>query len=126
MNLSDAASATHRASRQRLSRLVQELRGKYPDGVEHREIRWKQDFPKISEHLSVFRLNVSRLIEEIQNEDRARLLEPIGPKILRGRSSIRRPKTAIIARAAQAAYERRMAREPLEEARRSIATRRRA
>lgn len=53
--------------------------------------------------------SLHELIEQIQNEDRQRLLEPTSlPKVLRGRAPSRRPKTAIISYAAQAAYERRM------------------
>lgn len=61
-----------------------------------------------------FRADVSRLADQIQDEDRARLLEPVGPKSLRGRNPIRRPQTAIISIAAKAAYERRMVREKFE------------
>lgn len=50
------------------------------------------------------------LIDQVQADDRQRLLEPTSlPKILRGAPPFRRPQTAIIAYAAQAAYERRMA-----------------
>lgn len=56
---------------------------------------------------------LEKLIEEIQEEDRARLLEPTSlPKILRGHRRRRRPQTAIIALAAQRVYERRVAGEP--------------
>lgn len=54
--------------------------------------------------------SVHDLIEQVQDEDRQRLLEPTSlPKILRGGAPYRRPQTAIISIAAQAAYERRMA-----------------
>lgn len=57
-----------------------------------------------------FRARVESLMDHVQDLDRARLLEPTSlPKVLRGRPELRRPKTAIIAYAAQAAYERRMA-----------------
>jgi hypothetical protein len=50
---------------------------------------------------------LAQLAETIQAEDRLRLLEPTSlPKILRGWSP--RPQTAIIARAAQRKYERRV------------------
>lgn len=52
------------------------------------------------------------LADRIQAEDRLRLLEPTSlPKVLRGWEPRARPQTAIIAYAAQRAYERRMARE---------------
>lgn len=52
---------------------------------------------------------LERLAERIQAEDRLRLLEPTSlPKELRGYKRRPRPKTAIIAYAAQAAYERRI------------------
>lgn len=51
---------------------------------------------------------IATLADVIQAEDRLRLLEPTSlPKILRGWSPRPRPKTAIIALAARAAYERR-------------------
>lgn len=56
--------------------------------------------------------SVDALAENIQAEDRLRLLEPTSlPKHLRGWSPRARPQTAIIAYAAQRAYERRIARE---------------
>jgi hypothetical protein len=125
MNAREALSATLKVSRQRVCRLLREVRGKYPDGVEHREVKTERDFPRISQHLSVFRANVSRLADDIQDEDRARLLEPTGPKILRGYTPRPRPQTAIIARAAQAMYEKRAERERLEFAR-AVVKRRRA
>lgn len=59
---------------------------------------------------------VENLIESVQGDDRKRLLEPTSlPKVLRGRAPFRRPQTAIIAYAAQAAYERRIAGEPADQ-----------
>lgn len=52
---------------------------------------------------------VEVLIDEILAADRMRLLEPTSlPKILRGRVPARRPQTAIISYAAQAAIARRL------------------
>ena len=53
--------------------------------------------------------HIQVLIDEIQAEDRQRLLEPRSlPKVLRGYQRRPRPQTAIISYAAQRAYERRM------------------
>lgn len=53
--------------------------------------------------------DLKQLAERVQDLDRLRLLEPTSlPKELRGYKRRPRPKTAIIAYAAQAAYERRL------------------
>lgn len=53
--------------------------------------------------------DLEQLAERVQDLDRLRLLEPTSlPKELRGYKRRPRPKTAIIAYAAQAAYERRI------------------
>lgn len=50
------------------------------------------------------------LADQVQADDRQRLLEPTSlPKVLRGAAQVRRPQTAIISYAAQAAYARRLA-----------------
>lgn len=55
-------------------------------------------------------LSLPQLADQVRAEDRLRLLEPTSlPKRLRGRSSRPRPQTAIIAYAAQRAYQRRVA-----------------
>lgn len=56
--------------------------------------------------------NIESLADEIQAADRMRLLEPTSlPKVLRGHKRRPRPQTAIIAYAAQRAYERRIGQE---------------
>lgn len=53
--------------------------------------------------------DLEQLADRVQDLDRLRLLEPTSlPKELRGYKRRPRPKTAIIALAAQAAYERRI------------------
>jgi len=53
--------------------------------------------------------DLEQLADHVQDLDRLRLLEPTSlPKELRGYKRRPRPKTAIIAYAAQAAYERRI------------------
>lgn len=111
------------ASRQRIGRLLNKLRAKFPNVPRAPS---NIGFSKVGQHPSAFLANVSRLVADIQDEDRARLLEPKGPKILRGWNPPPRPQTAIIAYAAQAAYERRMAQEKFEAAMASLSTRRRA
>jgi hypothetical protein len=52
----------------------------------------------------MFHEKVERLSDQIRDEDLMRLLEPTSlPKILRGHEPRRRPQTAIISRAANAA-----------------------
>jgi hypothetical protein len=113
MEPQEAMRSVSRSSAQRLRRWVAELRAKVPDVPRTPTPR---EFSKISQHPALFRENVSRLVDQIQDEDRARLLEPTGPKVLRGKNPYRRPKTAIISIAAQAAIERRMAREKIKAA----------
>lgn len=112
MNAQEAFTAETRAAGQRIRRLMAELRGKFPIVP---QCRAPKEFSKVTQHpssdLLAFRADVSRLADQIQDEDRARLLEPVGPKHLRGRPPIRRAQTAIISIAAQRAYERRMAQE---------------
>lgn len=117
----EAARTVARSSAQRLRRLVNELRARYPNVPRTPTPR---EFSNLIQHPALFARETSRLVEQIQDEDRARLLEPVGPKILRGRNPIRRPATAIISIAAQAAYERRMAREKFEAALASLSRRR--
>jgi hypothetical protein len=75
---------------------------------------------KITDHVESEKINrflrrsgmfhtAENLADQIQAEDRLRLLEPTSlPKNLRGWSPRPRPQTAIIARAAQRKYERRV------------------
>jgi hypothetical protein len=127
MEAQEASRLVSRSSAQRLRRLVNEMRVRFPDVPRNEPIPPLREFSKVSQHpaaeLAAFRASVSRLADQIQDEDRARLLEPTGPKILCGRNPIRRPQTAIISIAAQAAYERRMAREKFMAAMNSLARR---
>ena len=113
----EAVRRVTRSSAQRIRRIVAELRERYKDVPRPPTFREFREFSKVSQHpaaeVARLRENVSRLIDVIQDEDRARLLEPRGPKFLRGRPPIRRPKTAIIALAAKRAYEKRVERERL-------------
>lgn len=60
----------------------------------------------------MFHETVDRLVDQIQDQDRLRLLEPTSlPKVLRGYRRRARPQTAIISRAAKGACERRIAAE---------------
>lgn len=84
--------------------------------VEHRPVlaRKAANSPVFSEVLRRVRqvrgtLDLEYLADHVQDLDRLRLLEPTSlPKELRGYKRRPRPNTAIIAYAAQAAYERRI------------------
>jgi hypothetical protein len=84
--------------------------------VEHRPMlaRKAANNPVFSEVLRRVRqvrgtLDLEYLTDHVQDLDRQRLLEPTSlPKELRGYKRRPRPKTAIIALAAKAAYERRI------------------